>query len=47
MDARSVCDSILDTIGETPLVRIRRMNPEPGVEILAKPVVMRSRPWVF
>jgi S-sulfo-L-cysteine synthase (O-acetyl-L-serine-dependent) len=36
MDACSVCDSILDTIGETPLVRIRRMNPEPGVEILAK-----------
>ncbi|HKB06833.1 MAG TPA: PLP-dependent cysteine synthase family protein [Candidatus Polarisedimenticolia bacterium] len=31
-----VCDSILDTIGDTPLVRIRRMNPEPGVVILAK-----------
>ena len=30
------CDSILETIGNTPLVRIRRMNPEPGVVIHAK-----------
>src|SRR6266571_3994999 len=29
-------NSILETIGETPLVRIRRMNPEPGVRIFAK-----------
>jgi cysteine synthase len=29
-------DSILEVVGETPLVRIRRMNPEPDVEILAK-----------
>jgi len=31
-----VCDSILETIGETPLVRIRRMHPEPGALIYAK-----------
>ncbi|MBI1951867.1 MAG: cysteine synthase family protein [Acidobacteria bacterium] len=30
------CDSILETIGNTPLVRIRRINPEPGVVIHAK-----------
>jgi cysteine synthase len=30
------CDSILETIGGTPLVRIRRMNPEPGAPIYAK-----------
>src|SRR5262245_21980139 len=29
-------DSILETIGATPLVRIRRMNPEPGATIYAK-----------
>ena len=29
-------DSILEAIGETPLVRIRRMNPEPEVTIFAK-----------
>ncbi len=29
-------DSILEAVGETPLVRIRRMNPEPGVDLLAK-----------
>ena len=28
--------SILDLIGHTPLVRINRMNPFPGVELLAK-----------
>ncbi|MBN1895194.1 cysteine synthase A [bacterium] len=31
-----VCDSILDTIGGTPLVRINRMNPNPGCRVLAK-----------
>jgi len=36
MDVRAACDSILETIGETPLVRIRRMNPEPGVVLYAK-----------
>jgi S-sulfo-L-cysteine synthase (O-acetyl-L-serine-dependent) len=36
MDVPSACDSILDTIGRTPLVRIRRMCPEPGVVIHAK-----------
>ncbi len=30
------CDSILETIGNTPLVRIRRMNPEPLAPIYAK-----------
>src|SRR4030065_954185 len=29
-------DSILDTIGNTPLVRLRQMSPKPGVEIYAK-----------
>jgi cysteine synthase len=29
-------DSILETVGNTPLVRIRRMNPEPGVTLYAK-----------
>ena len=29
-------DSVLDLIGGTPLVRINRMNPAPGVELLAK-----------
>ena len=28
--------SVLDLIGDTPLVRINRMNPAPGVELLAK-----------
>ena len=31
-----ICDSILDTIGQTPLVRIRRLCPSPEVTILAK-----------
>jgi cysteine synthase A len=31
-----ICDSILDTIGGTPLVRINRMNPNPGCRVLAK-----------
>jgi cysteine synthase B len=29
-------DNILDSIGNTPLVRIRRMNPNPNVQIYAK-----------
>lgn len=29
-------NSILDTIGNTPLVRIRNLNPNPAVEIYAK-----------
>jgi len=29
-------DNILDTIGNTPLVRIRKMNPNPNVDIYAK-----------
>ena len=29
-------DSVLDLVGNTPLVRISRMNPVPGVELLAK-----------
>ena len=29
-------DSILDTIGNTPMVRINKMNPNPGVELYAK-----------
>jgi len=28
--------SILDSIGNTPLVEIKRMNPVPGVRIFAK-----------
>jgi len=36
MEPPRVCESILETIGNTPLVRIRRMNPEPGAVILAK-----------
>ena len=30
------CNSILDAIGHTPLVRINKMNPNPNVEIYAK-----------
>ncbi len=29
-------DSILECVGNTPLVRIRRLNPEPGVDLYAK-----------
>ena len=36
MEPPRVCESILETIGNTPLVRIRRMNPEPDAVILAK-----------
>ncbi|WKY45141.1 cysteine synthase family protein [Eubacteriaceae bacterium ES2] len=31
-----VYDTILDTIGQTPLVRINHLNPNPNVEIFAK-----------
>jgi cysteine synthase B len=31
-----VNDTILDSIGNTPLVKINRLNPNPGVEIYAK-----------
>ncbi len=31
-----MADSILDTIGNTPMVEIRRLNPNPDVKILAK-----------
>jgi cysteine synthase B len=30
------CESILDTIGNTPLVKLARMSPKPGVNIYAK-----------
>jgi len=30
------CNSILEAIGNTPLVKINKMNPNPGVEIYAK-----------
>jgi len=36
METPSACDTILETIGHTPLVRIRRMNPEPEAPIYAK-----------
>jgi len=36
MEPPRVSESILETIGNTPLVRIRRMNPEPSAVILAK-----------
>ena len=35
MSLRKV-NSVLELIGNTPLVRINRMNPVPGVELLAK-----------
>lgn len=31
-----ICDNILEAIGETPLVRINRLNPNPNVQMLAK-----------
>ena len=31
-----LCDSILDAIGNTPLVRLGRMNTRPGVNVYAK-----------
>jgi cysteine synthase len=31
-----IADSVLDLVGRTPLLRLRRMNPEPGVSLLAK-----------
>jgi cysteine synthase len=35
-DPLAANDSILETVGDTPLVRIRRMNPEPEVTLYAK-----------
>ena len=35
-DLSRACDSILDTVGGTPLVRLRRINPVPETEIFAK-----------
>jgi cysteine synthase len=34
--ASRALDSILETVGDTPLVRIRRLNPEPEVDLYAK-----------
>ena len=34
--APAAAQSILDTVGRTPLVLIRRLNPEPGVRLWAK-----------
>lgn len=31
-----ICQTILDTIGNTPIVRINRLNPNPKCELLAK-----------
>src|SRR5574341_2535940 len=31
-----LCESILDTIGNTPLVRLRHLSPKPGVNVFAK-----------
>lgn len=31
-----ICSNILEAIGETPLVRINRLNPNPNVQMLAK-----------
>jgi len=36
MERTGARSSILEAIGETPLVLIRRMNPEPGVSLYAK-----------
>jgi cysteine synthase len=33
---QQVCDSILDAIGRTPRVRLRRLLPDPGVTLYAK-----------
>ena len=34
METPSACDTILETIGHTPLVRIRRMNPEQQASVV-------------
>lgn len=34
--AEPVLDSVLDAVGATPLVRLRRLFPDPDVEVLAK-----------
>ncbi|HSP56267.1 MAG TPA: cysteine synthase family protein [Dehalococcoidia bacterium] len=31
-----LCESILDTIGNTPLVKLRHLSPKPGVNVYAK-----------
>ena len=31
-----ICNNILEAIGETPLIRINRLNPNPNVQMLAK-----------
>ena len=36
LHSQMIHDSILDTIGHTPMVRINKMNPNPAVELLAK-----------
>jgi cysteinyl-tRNA synthetase len=36
MERTFMTDSIIDAIGNTPLVEIQRMNPNPGVRIFAK-----------
>jgi len=35
-EPRDITDTVLDLVGRTPLVRIHRLNPEPGVSLLAK-----------
>lgn len=35
-EPHDITDNVLDLVGRTPLVRIHRMNPEPGVSLLAK-----------
>ncbi|RLT28077.1 MAG: cysteine synthase A [Chloroflexi bacterium] len=35
-DTPQIADSVLDLIGATPLVRLRRLSPEGGAEVLAK-----------
>lgn len=34
--AEMICDNILGTIGSTPMVRLNRFSPNPGVRLLAK-----------
>jgi len=36
MEKNMIYDNILDTIGNTPMVRINKINPNPQVEMLAK-----------
>ena len=32
----AIANSILDTIGSTPMIRLHRLNPNPAVDLLAK-----------